>query len=35
MSRETIAVVAGDGIGQEVGPAARRVLEAVGEFRFV
>jgi 3-isopropylmalate dehydrogenase len=35
MSRETIAVVAGDGIGQEVVPAARRVLEAVGDFRFV
>jgi len=33
---ETIAVIPGDGIGQEVIPAARRVLEAVGgEFEFV
>lgn len=33
---EQIAVIPGDGIGQEVVPAARRVLEAVGpEFEFV
>ncbi|WP_115863976.1 isocitrate/isopropylmalate dehydrogenase family protein [Halorussus litoreus] len=34
--RERIAVIPGDGIGQEVVPAAREVLEAVGpEFEFV
>jgi 3-isopropylmalate dehydrogenase len=32
---ERIAVVPGDGIGREVVPAARRVLDAVGEFEFV
>jgi 3-isopropylmalate dehydrogenase len=32
---EEIAVVPGDGIGQEVTPAAVEVLEAVGEFEFV
>jgi len=32
---ETIAVIPGDGIGQEVIPAARRVLEAVDDFEFV
>ena len=32
---ERIAVVPGDGIGQEVIPAARRVLESVAEFEFV
>ncbi|MFC6906368.1 3-isopropylmalate dehydrogenase [Halalkalicoccus tibetensis] len=31
---EEIAVVPGDGIGQEVTPAAVEVLEAVGEFEF-
>ncbi|ESP89012.1 isocitrate/isopropylmalate family dehydrogenase [Candidatus Halobonum tyrrellensis] len=31
----TVAVIAGDGIGAEVIPAARRVLDAVGEFEFV
>ncbi|MFB6304577.1 MAG: isocitrate/isopropylmalate dehydrogenase family protein [Haloferacaceae archaeon] len=35
MASERIAVVPGDGIGQEVVPAARRVLEAVGDFAFV
>jgi 3-isopropylmalate dehydrogenase len=35
MTGETIAVVPGDGIGQEVVPAAVDVLEAVGEFEFV
>ena len=35
MSGERIAVIPGDGIGREVTPAARRVLEAVGEFEFV
>jgi len=32
---DTIAVIPGDGIGQEVIPAARRVLEAVDDFEFV
>ena len=32
---ETIAVVPGDGIGQEVVPVAVDVLDAVGEFEFV
>ncbi|MFB6130147.1 MAG: isocitrate/isopropylmalate dehydrogenase family protein [Salinigranum sp.] len=32
---ETIAIVPGDGIGREVVPAARQVLEAVGDFEFV
>ncbi|MCH7660459.1 MAG: isocitrate/isopropylmalate dehydrogenase family protein [Euryarchaeota archaeon] len=32
---EEIAVVPGDGIGQEVTPAAVEVLEAVGKFEFV
>ena len=32
---ERIAVIPGDGIGQEVTPAAVDVLEAVGEFEFV
>ena len=32
---ETIVVIPGDGIGQEVIPAARRVLDAVGDFEFV
>jgi 3-isopropylmalate dehydrogenase len=32
---DTVAVVPGDGIGSEVVPAARRVLEAVGDFEFV
>jgi 3-isopropylmalate dehydrogenase len=32
---DTIAVVPGDGIGQEVVPIAVDVLEAVGEFEFV
>jgi 3-isopropylmalate dehydrogenase len=32
---DRIAVIEGDGIGREVVPAARRVLDAVGEFEFV
>ena len=32
---EEIVVVPGDGIGQEVVPAARAVLETVGDFEFV
>ena len=32
---EQIAVIPGDGIGQEVTPAAVEVLDAVGEFEFV
>ncbi len=32
---EEIAVIPGDGIGQEVTPAAVEVLETVGEFEFV
>ena len=32
---ERIAVIPGDGIGQEVVPAARRVLESVADFEFV
>jgi 3-isopropylmalate dehydrogenase len=32
---DEIVVVPGDGIGQEVVPAAREVLEAVGEFDFI
>lgn len=35
MSGEEIVVVPGDGIGKEVVPAARRVLEEVGDFSFV
>jgi 3-isopropylmalate dehydrogenase len=37
MSEETpqIAVIPGDGIGPEVVPEARKVLDAVGEFEFV
>ncbi len=31
----TIAVIPGDGIGQEVVPAARQVLEIVGDFEFL
>ncbi|MFC4359943.1 3-isopropylmalate dehydrogenase [Halobium salinum] len=33
--RDRIAVIPGDGIGQEVVPAAVEVLEAVGDFEFV
>ena len=32
---ERIAVIPGDGIGKEVVPAARRVLESVADFEFV
>ena len=32
---DEIVVIPGDGIGQEVVPAAREVLEAVGDFEFV
>ncbi|WP_435127621.1 isocitrate/isopropylmalate dehydrogenase family protein [Halobaculum sp. D14] len=32
---EEIVVIEGDGIGREVVPAARRVLDAVGDFAFV
>ncbi|WP_251330462.1 isocitrate/isopropylmalate family dehydrogenase [Haloplanus pelagicus] len=32
---ETIAVIPGDGIGQEVVPAALRVLDAVADFEYV
>ena len=32
---DEIVVVPGDGIGQEVVPAAREVLEAVGDFEFI
>lgn len=32
---DTIAVIPGDGIGQEVTPAAVEVLDAVGDFEFV
>jgi 3-isopropylmalate dehydrogenase len=35
MAGEEIVVVPGDGIGQEVVPAAVEVLESVGEFEFV
>ncbi|NHN40819.1 NAD-dependent isocitrate dehydrogenase [Halorubellus sp. JP-L1] len=35
MSEERIAVVPGDGIGQEVVPVAVDVLDAVGDFEFV
>ncbi|MEM4781018.1 MAG: NAD-dependent isocitrate dehydrogenase, partial [Halalkalicoccus sp.] len=32
---ERVAVIPGDGIGQEVTPAAVEVLETVGTFEFV
>ncbi|WP_313691358.1 3-isopropylmalate dehydrogenase [Halorarum halobium] len=35
MAGEEIVVIPGDGIGTEVVPAARRVLDHVGEFEFV
>ncbi|QLG63496.1 3-isopropylmalate dehydrogenase [Halorarum salinum] len=35
MAGEEIVVIPGDGVGNEVVPAARSVLEAVGEFEFV